>query len=138
MPGPYVHAALFCDRVLLDADGSLSAIRIVDRVNVPAEPSESNPARVSLFLLVSMRFGDARPRKIQVEAEDPAGERTVVAEAAPVPGAAGVNIYGQLQMGLNRTGDHWFRVLSDGVEVNRTLLTIAVQPLPEQPSRAQP
>jgi hypothetical protein len=125
--GPYVHAALFCEKVLVEPDSTLSAIRIVDKVNVPYEPTIATPAPISLFLLVSLRFGDTRPKRIDIELENPIGERSLVLGAAAPQDQGGANIYGQINLSFARAGDYWFRVLADGVEHNRTLLTVEVQ-----------
>jgi uncharacterized protein DUF6941 len=127
VPGPYVHAALFCEKVLVEPDSTLSAIRIVDKVNVTYEPTIAMPVPVSLFLLVSLRFGDTRPRRIEIEVENPIGERSSVLGAAAPQDQEGANIYGQLNLKFARAGDYWFRILADGVEYNRTMLTIEVQ-----------
>jgi len=55
--GPYLAAAFFCDKVLREADGVLSAIRIVDRWNVTG-PSETMPPTVlQTNLLIMMKSG---------------------------------------------------------------------------------
>src|SRR5437016_5197432 len=59
--GPYLAAALFCESVIQDkADDALSAIRIVDSINVllattaaPDFPSQENPLAVSVAAVLS-------------------------------------------------------------------------------------
>ena len=41
--GPYLHAAHFCEKLLTEKDGVLSAIRIIDRITVTA--SGATPRR---------------------------------------------------------------------------------------------
>jgi hypothetical protein len=79
--GPFVNVAAFCERVLQEKDNVLSAIRIVDQINVQAlgdVAPEDLPAgsTIQSTLLVMLKAGDARgPQTIQVVIEDPAGGR---------------------------------------------------------------
>src|SRR5579862_2366458 len=51
--GPYLSAAFFCDRVLREQEGTLSAIRIIDRWNIVGvtEQMELNIVRATLLVL---------------------------------------------------------------------------------------
>ena len=67
---PYVQAASVCERVLQEADGVLSAIRMVDKltlriqeipkpVDAPADAQPVNAMQViDLSLLVALKSGD--------------------------------------------------------------------------------
>ena len=57
--GPFVAAAVLCNSVSEDADGVVSALRIVDEIrgvlspDAPADfPSKSNPLEINLFALI--------------------------------------------------------------------------------------
>lgn len=62
--GPYLAMALLCEKVLREADGVLSLIRIVDRITVsfsgPDAPVQMPPAPVNLTLVVGFKSGFAR------------------------------------------------------------------------------
>ena len=77
--GPFVQLALFCERVLREADGVMSIIRIVDRVTHtergPDAPEEMPEVHFPLFLVVSLKAGTARgPHEIRITPEQPSGE----------------------------------------------------------------
>jgi hypothetical protein len=63
--GPYLIAAVLCERTLQEADGTLSIMRIVDKVTGQSQrPGETIPAAmpplaVSLELAVVMKSGEA-------------------------------------------------------------------------------
>jgi hypothetical protein len=57
--GPYLQAAFFCERLLEEADGVLSAIRIVDTVTIweDKNSSEARLRRVDLTLFIAFKSG---------------------------------------------------------------------------------
>ena len=62
--GPFLAAAFLCNLVIEDKDGTLSAIRIVDRwihIQQGADaPKEMPPVPMTLTLLLSFKAGAAR------------------------------------------------------------------------------
>jgi hypothetical protein len=77
--GPFVTAATFCEKLLIEQDGVLSAIRLVDRLQITArghEAPEQLPegGKVKLTLLVALKSGDARGRHaIAIRPQAPSG-----------------------------------------------------------------
>lgn len=74
--GPYLAMALLCEKVLTEADGVVSLIRIVDRITVsmsgPKPPSDMPPALVNLTLVLGFKSGFARgPYQVSVKAVGP-------------------------------------------------------------------
>jgi hypothetical protein len=124
----YVQAALICERIIVEPDRAVSAIRIIDRITVALEPSVDTPAAGTFSLFVSLRFGEGpRPSRVAIDVENPAGERTPLVDApAGLPGENGANIYGQLQLVFTARGSYWFHVLADGVELTRILFLVQV------------
>src|SRR5262245_45206440 len=59
--GPYLSAAVFCEKVLGEKDGVLSAIRIVDRITVTASgtapPEKMPPTNIQVTALVAFKSG---------------------------------------------------------------------------------
>ena len=55
--GPYLTAAFFCERVLREQDGVLSAIRIVDRWNINGPTPTMAPTVIQIFLTVLFHCG---------------------------------------------------------------------------------
>src|SRR4030042_2509 len=77
--GPYLSAALLCEKVLVEQDGVKSAIRIIDRVNRtyvgPNPPMEMEPFDYSLTLLIKFKSGWARGvHTVKIQTAKPSGE----------------------------------------------------------------
>lgn len=135
MPGPYLQAAVFAERVLHERDGVLSLVRIVDRLGVqatgdaPEELPEGASAKVTL--VVMLKSGDARGRhRLTIRPELPSGLRSeprgfdVLFEGED----RGVNVIVDLDVALME-GLHWFIVTLGDVELTRVPLRIAYQRL---------
>jgi hypothetical protein len=58
--GPYLTAAFFCDKVLHEPDGVLSAIRIVDRWTVNGPQVAMPPTILQTNLVILMKSGSYR------------------------------------------------------------------------------
>lgn len=62
--GPYLSAAFLCEKVLTEADGVKSAIRIFDRtthtIAGPAPPTEMQPFDYEFMLFIRFKSGAAR------------------------------------------------------------------------------
>jgi len=125
--------ATFCDRVLQEADGTLSLIRVFDRYTITAtggaSPAELPASRIALTLVVALKAGDARGRyTLRVRPEQPSGLRGEaqlfdVTFEGPERG---------VQLIVNLTieaveGLHWFDVLLDDTELTRIPLRILYQ-----------
>ena len=75
--GPYLTAAMICEKILKEEDGVTSAMRIVDIVNLPGDQSLPPPGTViglPLALLVMLKSGDFRgDRDILIILATPSG-----------------------------------------------------------------
>lgn len=146
MAGPFLQAAFFCERVLQEADGVVSAIRIVDQqtqfVAGPEVPNEMPPVVLSTTVLIALKAGDARGRYgVRIAPEAPSGQQ-LPALNVPVnflggSGEQGIHIVLPLQMQLVEEGLYWFDVLwvDDRAEESELLLTrmplrVVYQPQP--------
>ena len=116
--GPYVQAALFADTIIEDKTGTLSAIRIIDRVTHlvggPSPPDEMPPFNRQLNALISLKPGNARGRQnFKLWQESPDGQRAAVAEGtfhfAGGPNT-GVNLQLVLNVTLGQEGLYYFDV----------------------------
>jgi hypothetical protein len=76
--GPWVQAALVCDRWLVEGDGVISLIRIVDQVNVNAgqdAPPELPEISIQFRVAVMLKAGEARGRhRVELVVELPSGQ----------------------------------------------------------------
>jgi hypothetical protein len=55
--GPYLTAAFLCEKVLREADGVLSAVRIVDRWNINGPTETLTPAVIQASLVLMFKSG---------------------------------------------------------------------------------
>src|SRR3954454_17217696 len=132
--GPHLTAALTCERVLQEADGVVSAIRLIDRVIFLAEPDGSLVAAQHPFtFLLSFKSGSARGRfKIRVRVEKPSGEDAPLLEA-PVffeGEERGVNVVVQALFEPDQEGLYWYDVFFEDTRVTRMPLRAIFQPRP--------
>lgn len=134
--GPFVAAAFFCEKILEDKDGSLSAIRIVDRVTQtatgPAAPEEMPPLPIQLWALITLRSGKARGRRtIGIRPENPSGQQT---ELMVLPihfegEERGQNFRTQIGFVAETEGLYWFDVLLDDQLLTRIPLRVMYRPM---------
>ena len=132
--GPYLQAALICERVLQEQDGVITAVRVIDRVFFFTDPDGQplNPQHPVTFL-ITFKSGAARGSyTISVEREKPSAERSAVLQA-PVffeGEDRGVNVIVSAAFEPDQPGLYWFDVLFEGERVTRVPLRAIYQPLP--------
>jgi len=125
---PYVTAALVCENVLQEGDGSISAIRIADRVQyrIKGMPPDAKPM-IGLQGLVSIKSGAVTgDHTLRVVSERPNGERKDV-HTQPVKLLGkdhGINLILNIGLGVDQDGIYWFDVFFDDDLLSRIPLTI--------------
>lgn len=132
--GPYLVAALICEKVLQEKDGSISIIRIVDRItlNTLASQSPENlpPTQVNLTALIAFKAGNARGRStVKWTIETPSGLK-LPEQLLPVLFEGedrGVNLIINLNMMLDQEGVYWFGVLLENQLLTKIPLRILYQ-----------
>ena len=128
MAGPFIQAALICERVLEEKDGTLSALRIIDKVTSAEPPTDEKPALLLCHALTMMKWGDFNGDVVlTVEIENPSGERTeVLRTQGPVQAhpKGGANVYGPLALAFKRTGTFWAVFLLNQREISRVPLDV--------------
>lgn len=117
--GPYIQAALFCERVLQEKDGVSSLIRVIDRlthtVGGPREtvPEKLEPFSYQMTLVVMLKSGRARGSyQVRIDIEPPSGE------VRPGPSFPihlegddrGVNLILNMNVQFTEPGLYWFNV----------------------------
>lgn len=140
--GPYLQYAVLCERVLREADGVLSLIRIVDRVTVTVLPPGSVPSEVvlppplvGLTLAIGLKSGDysgAVPVRVQLEAPSPLNWPDFETSAELGGQEEGAAVVLPMQFPVQDEGVYWFAVEVDGEVVTRVPLRI-VKNVVEQP-----
>jgi len=134
--GPHLAAAFLCEKILKEADGVISAVRIVDRINHtavgPNPPEEMQPFDHELTLYVSFKAGSARgPIPLEIRMQKPSG-----ATASPFRSTLnfegdderGVNVVAIMKLHLETPGLHWFDVFLGGHRVTRIPLRVVYLP----------
>ncbi len=134
--GPYLEAALLCERILGEVDGVKSVIRIVDRVTRravgTAPPAEMESFEYALSLYIRFKSGAARgSMTLQIKMVKPSGEspapltNTVVFEGED---DRGVDIEAELKLKLDQTGLYWFFIILNGVTLTRVPFRVVYIP----------
>lgn len=127
---PYVQVAAFCDRVLEDKDGAVSAIRIVDRftlVSVPPKPNENELPAIEVTVLVMLKSGDVKGlHPVLLSITTPSGKTgpPLLANAIFEGGEHGVIIKTQMPIPLEGEGLYWGNVQVDNQIIVRMPLKV--------------
>jgi hypothetical protein len=141
--GPYVITAAFCDEALQERDGTISLIRVIDKLTASVPAEQIPPVTVNLAFVLLLRAGSAAGRGFtaRLGIERPGGEifggieAPVIFSDAPNSPA---NLIVKLQLQITSPGLHWMAVLLDDEPLARTPLMVefeAVTPGPQDPVR---
>jgi hypothetical protein len=134
MAKPISADLLICEKVLIEGDGVLSAIRLVDIFYVSKVPEispERQGAQVSVLGMIRVEIGDLEEHAIEVRLVRPSGESSTIGEPQRVriepkepnsPG--GLNFVAQLGVIAKEMGVHYFVLLFDGQELTRSPFTL--------------
>ena len=129
--GPYVQVAAFCEKVLREADGVVSLIRVIDVITHSergANPPQEMPAiRYPLTLVLTLKAGTARGRhEVTLTPELPSGE-TLPSNTVTVQmegEGRGVNFFSQIDIPYTLEGLYWFHVKFDEHVITRLPLQV--------------
>jgi len=118
--GPYLTAAIICEKVLREQDGVVSAIRIIDRLThaVPG-PDVMEPFPYQFAMILSFKSGEAlgnyqvsiQPIKPSTGEKLPAAVYSVNFEA---PADRGAGICAEMQIVFDVAGLWWFDIFLSG------------------------
>jgi Family of unknown function (DUF6941) len=134
--GPFLAAALFCEKVLQERDGVNTLVRIVDRLITQAigvdAPERMPPFQASLTLFISLKAGFARGSySVNIRVTNPLG-RTNDLATLPVlleGEDRGAALVGVMQLQLEEPGLYWFDVLFERRLLTRIPLRVVYQRL---------
>jgi hypothetical protein len=112
--GPYLVAACFCDKVLQEADGVLSLIRVVDRWNVVGTTPAMSPSFVQGTLVILFKSGTVRGSgQITITPSTPNGAQ-MTPIIAPVlfegDDERGTGVALPLSFPVKEPGLYWFEI----------------------------
>ena len=132
--GPFITAALICERVLQEKDGVLSAIRIIDQLTHtivgPSMPEELPKVPYTVTFLINFKSGRARGRhNVALVMEEPSGNRNqLFTQSIQLEGEhRGANLVIQTNITFSMEGLYWFDVILEDTVVTRMPLKLAYQ-----------
>jgi len=134
--GPFLSVACLCEKLLQEADGVKSAIRIVDRLTIqaagPQPPTEMPVIPYKVVLFIRFKSGRARgPMSLQVTVVNPAGEsKSIVNSTVMFEGEddRGIDAVCNLSMEFKQAGIYWFYIDLDGVNLTRLPFRVVYLP----------
>jgi hypothetical protein len=128
---PYLAMAIFCERVLREADNVLSVIRIIDRFNVINATVEMPPTPLQFTVLISFKSGFLRGKQmLAIRPKSPTKEDLpqmafpILFEGDDDRGSA---MIAQLNFIATQEGLYWFDVHLNEELVTRMPLRVAYQ-----------
>lgn len=143
--GPFLAAAVFCDNILEEMGGVVTAYRIVDGVHgiiaasAPADfPSKKNPIEFRLNMLLIFRTGDSPGKhKLKLIMETPLGKRKAMfakeIELSADP-QGGLNCKNTFTLKAFSNGVFWIDVVLDGKRYTRMPLSVLIRREGETPT----
>ncbi len=116
--GPFLCAALLCEKLLLEQDGVSSAIRVIDRVTRtaagPRPPEEMESFEYEVTLVVILKAGWTHgSHPLRIEMIRPPGETQVILQQTVFFDGGedrGVNVVSRMRLQLSQEGLYWFEV----------------------------
>lgn len=143
---PFVALACFCENVLEDKDGVLSAIRVVDTYTLPPLPEGAelpNGLRGVILLngLITLKSGDVVGNGvISVVMHKTNGEQSVVGKwpMALKGEEYGATLRLQMPLGVKNFGLIWFDVLWNDALLTRIPLKLQPASQPEATAPSEP
>lgn len=130
----WLALAVFCERVLREADNVLSLIRVIDRFNVTGATAEMQPTVLPFTIVISFKSGFLRGKQdIRVRPKSPTG-KDLPALDFPVlfegDDDRGNVLAAQVNFIATEEGLYWFDVYLNDELITRMPLRVAYQRLP--------
>ena len=129
--GPYLTAALICEKVLRETDGVLTPVRIIDKFFVNGSTEQMQPVTLTFSILILLKAGDYRGRAaVAVHPTSPTGkELQALTFSIHFEGDndRGVAIIAPTGLQVDEEGLYWFDVKRDGQLVSRIPLRVVYQ-----------
>ena len=132
--GPYLAAAVICEKILIEQDGVTSAMRIVDIINLSSDqapPPRGTIIGVPLALLIMLKSGDLRgDKEILIRLANPSG---IIEDIGNIlvtfvgPSEGGVNSQIPiLALKWDTEGVYWYEIVMDNTIMTRIPLRVNV------------
>jgi hypothetical protein len=134
--GPYLSAALICEKVLEERNGAKSVIRIVDRITRqavgPNPPQEMVPFDYEMAMLIRFKSGRARGTyPLEIQLVKPSGEstppmkRNILFEGED---DRGLDMVVNMRLKFEQTGVYWFNIILNSVRLTRIPFRVTYLP----------
>jgi hypothetical protein len=147
MPTPPIFkAALLCERLLQEADGAISAIRIIDRMSVeiemeggdPEAPKPAIPADLSVLVAIVRGKAAEDTHKLGIAMASPSG-KSLPPQYYPMRFVsageeATTSMLIQMRVIADEDGLYWIKVSIDDAEVSRLPLRLERSIVARKPS----
>ena len=135
--GPYLAAAVFCEKVLQERDGVASLIRIIDRTTVTLgkDAPPDLPVTLEPMLFLSFKSGFAKEKMpVVIRPLSPAGQSlpAVTTDVLFEGDDRGVNLVVQMKLEAKEEGLYWFDVTVEGRLVTRVPYRVLYQRIAHQ------
>ena len=118
--GPLVQVAAFCESVIEGKDGTISLIRVIDRMNVsaagPEAPPDMPPVSRLMMGVVTLKAGNSTGRvDVRIVMEKPSTEKKEIWNGSMLAEGPdrGQNFVMQLNVLFEQEGLYWFHVSAD-------------------------
>ena len=136
-PLPYITAALLCESVIEEKNGTLSIVRIADRMEYQVTGMPEGYVPVLQFQgLLALKSGPAKGNfKVEIKTARPTGKVSPEVISIPVQlngGDHGFNVKLSFVLTVHEEGLHWFDVYFDGELLTRIPFTVVRKSEPEQ------
>lgn len=132
---PLLQAAALCDRILQEKDNTISAIRMVDRFQIPA--GTSREIGIPLNVLFSFKTGEYQGEfEVTFRVRRPSGAHKLLPERFPakfLPGSGGVNFMIAMALQADERGVHYIDALR-GDDVLASIVFTLVDGPAEEPA----
>jgi hypothetical protein len=132
--GPYLKMACFCERLLREADGVATVVRVIDRlIHTEAKPdasAEMPPVTYEMKLVLMLIPGSAVGRhELKIEREPPSGirEKPIALTVQLEGGNRGANVVMDTKMTFPLEGLYWFNVYFDDVLLTKMPFQVLYQ-----------
>jgi hypothetical protein len=136
--GPFLQIAVFCEKVLQEKDGVVSAIRIIDRslITISGEnvPDPTPPINIPVVLLVRVKSGDASGKhELRIKPISPSGKELATFNFPFVLGGGelAANLIMNYSLKAEESGLYWFEVILNDILITKISLNVIYQKKPE-------
>jgi hypothetical protein len=130
--GPYLGAALICERIIEEKDGVKSLMRVVNRIiqqaRGPEVPDKMPPIIATLALFLSIRTGKKSGKgEIRIVFSRPdktAGPEQIQRVNLDEPESRSTDIMINMNLGLDQEGTYWFEIYFGEFLMTKIPLTV--------------